>query len=405
MFSQAGIGSKVKLEEKFEEIKNDPSSEKFWLGHTYKRWNSYLWYSPEEYISQLNIPSLFITGSEDKSSPPEAVEYLRGKLKGRDSFKLQIIPGLDHNFNDQEGKNKIIDIINTVIIPFLKEGEGYYTLILESARQYKLGNYKISGELYEKAFSKGTDNSNKNYYYPAACSWAMAGKIDPAFKNLTDAIEKSWIDVSIIKEDISLQTLHQDKRWGGITEKIEKIEANWNLPLKEKLEKIYEEDQSYRKTIDFKNFDPNSPKTRVLLKQMAEHDQKLSEEVTEIIDEYGWPGKSLVGTRGSSGAFLVIQHSTPDIQDDYLPLLIEAAKKGEAQWSQVALLQDRILMYKGEKQIYGTQLRSNASGKLELYPIEDEENVDKRREEAGLIPLAEYLKIFNLNYKFDSQSE
>jgi hypothetical protein len=36
---------------------------------------------------------------------------------------------------------------------------------------------------------------------------------------------------------------------------------------------------------------------------------------------------------------------------------------------------------------------------MELYPIEDEANVDARRDAAGLEPLAEYLKrVFGIDY-------
>jgi len=34
----------------------------------------------------------------------------------------------------------------------------------------------------------------------------------------------------------------------------------------------------------------------------------------------------------------------------------------------------------------------------ELWPIEDEEDVDARRASVGLMPLAEYLKRFGLDY-------
>ncbi len=74
-------------------------------------------------------------------------------------------------------------------------------------------------------------------------------------------------------------------------------------------------------------------------------------------------------------------------------------KKGEIDASNVALLEDRILVREGKEQIYGTQLKTNErTGKLELSPIKDEENVDKRRQAVGLPPIAEYLKTFGLQY-------
>ncbi|HKC85737.1 MAG TPA: DUF6624 domain-containing protein, partial [Blastocatellia bacterium] len=59
-----------------------------------------------------------------------------------------------------------------------------------------------------------------------------------------------------------------------------------------------------------------------------------------------------------------------------------------------------ILTREGKKQIYGTQLRLNQKTQvMELYPIEDEENVDARRAKVGLAPLAQYLKkAFGIDY-------
>jgi hypothetical protein len=61
-------------------------------------------------------------------------------------------------------------------------------------------------------------------------------------------------------------------------------------------------------------------------------------------------------------------------------------------------LTDRVLVGEGKKQLYGTQL-STKDGKLTPQPIEDETNVDVRRKEAGLQPLAEYIKFVEGMYK------
>jgi hypothetical protein len=66
-------------------------------------------------------------------------------------------------------------------------------------------------------------------------------------------------------------------------------------------------------------------------------------------------------------------------------------------------MEDRMLMDKGEKQKYGSQVRkSNGSDKWSLHPpIQDPENVNKRRAEVGLEPIEEYLKHFGIEYKTD----
>jgi hypothetical protein len=55
-------------------------------------------------------------------------------------------------------------------------------------------------------------------------------------------------------------------------------------------------------------------------------------------------------------------------------------------------------MREGKKQIYGSQLQQNDKGAWEFYPIEDEPNVDKRRQAVGLPPLSEYAKQFGFEY-------
>mgnify|MGYP003545000465 CR=1 FL=1 len=117
----------------------------------------------------------------------------------------------------------------------------------------------------------------------------------------------------------------------------------------------------------------------------------------EIIRQHGWPGKSLVGDEASLAAFLIIQHADYEYQKKYFPLINEAKKQGEIDPRHVALLEDRILMREGKKQIYGSQLKRNEkTGKYEMWPVEDEENLDKRRAAVGLEPIAEYLKHFGV---------
>ncbi len=183
------------------------------------------------------------------------------------------------------------------------------------------------------------------------------------------------------------------------------LEASYNKPLKAQLEKIYETDQGVRRKIGpaQEKYGNDSPEMQALWKEMIAVDEENRKAVIAIIEEHGWPGTSMVGPQASSAAFLVIQHipqEEKETMEKYLPLLREAAAKGEAEKSHLALMEDRVLMYNGQPQLYGSQLRmNNNTGKYELYTIEDEANVDKRREEMGLEPLADYMKRYGIEYK------
>lgn len=179
-----------------------------------------------------------------------------------------------------------------------------------------------------------------------------------------------------------------------------------NLELQSRLVEMGREDQKHRSELSELAEKVNGPEKEKLLPrfiQLAEIqdaiDKKLVAELEVIIEEHGWPTISQVGKEASASAFLIIQHADLELQKKYFPLLKKAAGANDARKSDVAMLEDRILMREGKKQIYGSQLRTNSdTGKLELHPIEDEKNVDRRRASVDLPPLKEYLKHFKLEY-------
>jgi hypothetical protein len=176
-----------------------------------------------------------------------------------------------------------------------------------------------------------------------------------------------------------------------------------NASLQQELSKMGREDQQHRGRIMELIKQGQNPKESKELSDLWEKqraiDQANLKRLEEIIKEHGWPGTSLVGIEASRAAFLIIQHADPVSQEKYLPLLRDAAAKKDIAPSDLAMLEDRILMHQNKKQIYGTQLKPNKeTNKLELWPIEDEENVDARRAKVGLMPLADYLKRFGLDY-------
>ena len=114
--------------------------------------------------------------------------------------------------------------------------------------------------------------------------------------------------------------------------------------------------------------------------------------VEEIIAKYGYPGKALVGTPQNRAAWIVIQHSSPQVIQKYLPMLREAVKNGDLDRQSLALTEDRNLMYQGKKQIYGSQF-FEVNGKPAFWPIENSEKVNELRKEAGFVQtIEEYSK-------------
>jgi hypothetical protein len=130
------------------------------------------------------------------------------------------------------------------------------------------------------------------------------------------------------------------------------------------------------------------------LEGMLKVDRENTAWLKDVIERHGWPGKTLVGEDGAHAAWILVQHADihPPFQKKCLELLTAAVKKNDASPQDMAYLTDRVRVADKQKQIYGTQLRET-EGKLEPHPIEDEAQVDERRKEVGLPPLAEYLKV------------
>lgn len=167
------------------------------------------------------------------------------------------------------------------------------------------------------------------------------------------------------------------------------------------LEKRMETDQALRLELPklAEKHGHDSEEVQSLWKKQAAIDKENMARLEEIVAAHGWPGKSKVGEKGALAAFLILQHAEHEYQKKYLPMVREAVAQGELEASYVALLEDRVLMRDGKPQIYGSQLIQNReTGKLELYAIENEAEVDQRRAEVGLPPLAEYMKLFDLEY-------
>ena len=124
---------------------------------------------------------------------------------------------------------------------------------------------------------------------------------------------------------------------------------------------------------------------------MARIDVANTDRLREIVDEHGWPGRSLVGEEGAEHAWLVAQHATMqlDFQRRVLERLTAAVAWGEATPRQLAYLTDRVRMLEGKEQIYGTQYIRSEDGHRMPYPIEDAAHVDERRADVGLAPLGE----------------
>lgn len=172
--------------------------------------------------------------------------------------------------------------------------------------------------------------------------------------------------------------------------------------LKRELDSLYVLDQHYRELMALAStprkadslgavFGVAGPQVvGYLIPLMLQVDSSNIRRISQILRRYGYPGKSLVGAPANEAAFYVIQHSNRIPQ--YLPVVKQAAQRGELPFRLYAMMLDRQLMYEGKEQVYGTQgrgftVKNTATGQPEaktiIWPIQDPAGVNQRRKTAG----------------------
>jgi hypothetical protein len=133
--------------------------------------------------------------------------------------------------------------------------------------------------------------------------------------------------------------------------------------------------------------------------------------IKEILDKYDWPESTLIGEQGNRTICNVLQHADQKTREYYIPKMKKAvlAKKLEPRY--LVRAEDRIATDKGELQIYGGQMKYYPETKsFNVWPVFDPMNIDKRRAEIGLEPIAEFLKnrfdfVWNLEEQIKRSNE
>lgn len=112
----------------------------------------------------------------------------------------------------------------------------------------------------------------------------------------------------------------------------------------------------------------------------------------QIIAVFGWPGATLVGEKGARAAWRIALHSIaePAFMRQCRDLVDAASMRNDVPRWQFAIIDDRIRVYEGKPQRYGTQLRVGENG-LEPHPLENESRINSMRMQAGLPPMAQTL--------------
>lgn len=263
-----------------------------------------------------------------------------------------------------------------------------------------LSEYKYSEALQEYLAAHGgnIDNMKSGTAMNVAIAAAQCDKDSLAVELVAQALDA---DSTFFDERISVTELLQDcrllSRWDALQEENERRLANamtsYDIPIRNQLLDIYHTDQNPRGLlIAVSKSDPqNSEAMSRLWKEIRRNDSINLARTIDLLDTNGWIPKSRVGT-ANQALFFVIQHASPDIIGKYIALFGAAAKENEIPRNLYAKMYDRLQMYSGKPQRYGTQMvrKDPSTGEMVLWHIEDPATVNALRREMELPPLEEF---------------
>ncbi len=139
--------------------------------------------------------------------------------------------------------------------------------------------------------------------------------------------------------------------------------------------------------------------------EMQKLHQANAEALMAILDEHGWPTPDLVGTEGTSAAWMIMQHAigNPPLLRKSMQMIEHLGDASGVTALDKARTMDRIRYFEGKKQLYGTNFDWDEQGLLSPTPIEEADKVDQRRAQIGLDPLQKSIESIRARAKAEGE--
>jgi len=157
---------------------------------------------------------------------------------------------------------------------------------------------------------------------------------------------------------------------------------------------MMERDQFYRYYAFY--YRKNKLSDDAIMVLQDKYDSLNISDINRLIEKYGNPNVANIGKKRLGNFITILMHTETESQLRYYPYIKQLFVQNLIDNERYAYLTDRILVKKGKKQMYGTQLRfDNKQNKYIVFPIKDIKNIDKRRKKMGMEPLNKYIEMIN----------
>jgi VWFA-related protein len=185
-------------------------------------------------------------------------------------------------------------------------------------------------------------------------------------------------------------------------EEAKKIVGSVNAPPKASENKKVREEllkmQATRGELNLKAVE-NGEKNPKLIAEANQMGEAQMLRLCQIIKENGWLTNEMVGEDAVAAALSLIRNNKAfELQKEFFPVLAAAAEKGLISKANLAWLIDGIRLGAGQPQIFGTQSHVK-NEMIYLYPILNEERLDKWRALYDLPPFAAFIKELEVRFQ------
>ncbi len=172
---------------------------------------------------------------------------------------------------------------------------------------------------------------------------------------------------------------------GNIPRLCDKIKSQRAIDeTKKELLRLKEEDQKDRLGIE---------KGELSWDRVLPNDIARTQRLKQIVEQFGWPRLSNFGPAASSAAAILLLHAVEPDQDKQKTisfmkrcrlLMKKALEANDIHPGSYPNVVDRILMFEGKPQIYGTQSVGRSKEDVKTHPIARPSEVNARRAKLGL---------------------
>ena len=169
------------------------------------------------------------------------------------------------------------------------------------------GKHERALDKFRKAWAGGSRSALLSYN--AACAAARLGRTDEAFEWLQRVLESGWDDLAYLQKDEDLASIRGDARFAKVALGMKAAAARAEAaiadkPLRDELIRRVEEDSKARKALIDDGF-----KSEVLKQRLTDIEAQNTAFMKTLVEKHGWPGRRLVGEKGSHAAFLLVQRA------------------------------------------------------------------------------------------------